>query len=287
MAKGIILAGGIATRLFPITEAISKQALPVYDKPMIYYPLTTLMEAGVRDVMVITNPENVSLYKRVLAPAADWGMTIRVTQQDRPQGIAQAISIAASHAFLDQRFFLILGDNLFHGSNVAEQLSDATRLQEGAGIFLAHVRDPQRYGVAEFSHGQVSRIVEKPSAPPSPWAVTGLYTYDAGAADMVRSLRPSARGELEITDLNNAYLKQGQLSSCRLSKETAWLDTGTPEALLEAAQYVQAIQHRTFTLVGSPDLVAVQKGWATVDSICRRLAGREDSYASQVRALLN
>jgi glucose-1-phosphate thymidylyltransferase len=289
MAKGIILAGGIATRLFPVTEAVSKQALPVYDKPMIYYPLTTLMQAGVRDIMVITNPENQQLFRKILRDADRWGVSITVTQQDNPKGIAQAITIAADHAFIDGRFFLILGDNLFHGACLVDQLVQAATMQAGAGVFLACVRDPQRYGVAEFVNGgpRLAKIVEKPVLPPSPWAVTGLYAYDEDAPDLVRDMQPSQRGELEITDLNNLYLRRGQLSAFKLAKEVAWLDTGTPEALLEAAQYVQAIQHRSMTLVGSPDLVAVSRGWMTAGEVERHLHGRDDSYAKQVRAILN
>lgn len=289
MTKGIILAGGVATRLFPITEAISKQALPVYDKPMIYYPLATLMEAGVREIMVITNPENTRLYTKMLVAAADWGVRIFVVPQDEPRGIAQAITIAADHAFLEagSRVFLVLGDNLFHGAGLGRQLRQAAALPDGAGIFLARVRDPQRYGVAEFEHGRLKRIVEKPSSPPSSWAVTGLYSYDSLAPALVRAQRPSARGELEITDLNNAYLEQGKLCVFNLDNETAWLDTGTPEALLEASQYVQAIQHRSLSLVGSPDLVSVRNGWSTEDSARRRFASRQDYYAKQVMAILN
>lgn len=289
MSKGIILAGGVATRLFPVTEAVSKQALPVYDKPMIYYPLATLMEAGVREIMVITNPENLRLYSRVLASAADWGVTILVAQQDNPRGIAEAITIAADHAFIEtgKRFFLVLGDNLFHGSGLGQQLRQASELPDGAGVFLAHVQDPQRYGVAEFNNGQLTQIVEKPTLPPSSWAVTGIYSYDSAAPSLVRAQKPSARGELEITDLNNAYLASQKLNVFKLDKETAWLDTGTPEALLEASQYVQAIQHRSMTLVGSPDLVAVRNGWTTADDVRRRFASRQDYYAKQVLAVLN
>lgn len=290
MSKGIILAGGVATRLFPTTEAVSKQALPIYDKPMIYYPLATLMEAGVREILVITNPENLRLYARVLAAAADWGVNIRLIQQDQPKGLAQAITIAADEAFFtdNERVFLILGDNLFHGGDIAQQLKQADSLPSGAAVFLTPVRDPQRYGVAEFDEfTKLKRIVEKPTEPPSPWAVTGVYSYDCQAPSLVRCQKPSPRGELEITDLNNAYLARGELAAFNLGRETAWLDTGTPDALLEASQYVQTIQHRGMTLVGSPDLVALRNGWTTREAIRRRFAGRHDSYAQQLLAVIN
>jgi len=290
MSKGIILAGGVATRLFPATEAVSKQALPIYDKPMIYYPLTTLMEAGVREIMVITNPENLRLYRRIFIPAENWGIKVSVVQQDSPRGIAQAITIASGHAFIEngQRFFLALGDNLFHGAGLGQQLRQASQLPSGAGIFLASVRDPERYGVAEFSaDNKLSRIVEKPVSPPSSWAVTGIYSYDELAPELVRKLQPSSRRELEITDLNNAYLDAGSLHVFKLDKTTAWLDTGTPDALLSAAQYVQAVQQRSMTLVGSPDLAALRNGWMSVDDVRRRFELRQDLYAQSIMAILN
>jgi glucose-1-phosphate thymidylyltransferase len=290
MSKGIILAGGVATRLFPATEAVSKQALPIYDKPMIYYPLATLMEAGVREILVITNPENLRLYARVLSSAADWGVNIKLIQQDQPKGLAQAITIAADEAFFvgDERVFLILGDNLFHGGDIAKQLRQAASLPAGAAVFLTPVRDPQRYGVAAFGpDGKLSSILEKPATPPSPWAVTGVYSYDCQAPSLVRCQKPSPRGELEITDLNNSYLARGELTSFKLGGETAWLDTGTPDALLEASQYVQTIQHRCMTLVGSPDLVALRNGWTTVEKIRQRFSGRHDDYAKQLLAVIN
>jgi glucose-1-phosphate thymidylyltransferase len=290
MSKGIILAGGVATRLFPATEAVSKQALPIYDKPMIYYPLATLMAAGVREILVITNPENMRLYARVLSAAADWGVSIRLVQQDRPKGLAQAITIAASEAFFagPGRVFLILGDNLFHGGDIASQLKQADQLPSGAAVFLAPVRDPQRYGVAKFGeNGELLKILEKPTEPPSAWAVTGVYSYDCEAPALVQAQKPSPRGELEITDLNNAYLARGELTTYKLGRETAWLDTGTPDALLEASQYVQTIQHRCMTLVGSPDLVAFHNGWITRAKILHRFFGRPDNYAQQLMAAIN
>lgn len=290
MSKGIILAGGVATRLFPATEAVSKQALPIYDKPMIYYPLATLMEAGVREILVITNPENLRLYARVLSAAADWGVNIRLIQQDQPGGLAQAITIGADEAFFSGpgRVFLILGDNLFHGGNIANQLKQANHLSSGAAVFMTPVRDPQRYGVAKFGeNGELLEIQEKPATPPSSWAITGVYSYDCEAPALVRCQKPSPRGELEITDLNNSYLACGKLHAYKLGGETAWLDTGTPDALLEASQYVQTIQHRCMTLVGSPDLVALRNGWITREQILRRFAGRHDSYAQQLLAVIN
>ena len=285
MLKGIILAGGTATRLFPATTVVSKQLLPVYDKPMIYYPLTTLMEAGCRDILVITNPENTRAYARQLEPLQAAFNLLKVVRQDQPGGIAQAITIAASNAHISQgdRVFLILGDNLFHGDGLRKQLQEAAACNGGASLFMTQVMDPERYGVAEFDeHDSLTRIHEKPQNPPSCWAVTGLYAYDDRCVDLVRSLRPSARGEVEITDLNNAYLQLSSLQSFKLSRSTAWLDTGTPDALLSASQYVQAIQHRSASLVGCPELTAVENGWLDPAAVRKTLEVRRDDYAVRV-----
>ena len=284
--KGIILAGGKATRLYPLTEVLSKQLLPVYDKPMIYYPLATLMQAGVRDIMVITNPENQAAYRRLLRRSHQrWGVRIQIVSQDEPQGIAQAITIAADYAFWPkgEHCFLVLGDNMFHG--LTPSLFDKAELF-GATIYLACVRDPQRYGVAEFVNNTIVKIHEKPAQPSSTYAVTGLYCYDDTAPDMVRNMTPSARGELEITDLNNLYLAEKRLAYYKLPASAAWLDAGTPDALCEASQYVRAVQHRTTSLVGSPELTALWQGWVTLENITLEFQSREDAYARSVLAAL-
>lgn len=259
--KGIVLAGGSGTRLHPMTLASSKQLLPVYDKPMIYYPLTTLMLAGIRELLLISTPRDLPAFERVLGDGSQWGISIDYAVQEQPCGIAHAYLVAED--FLKgERSALILGDNIFYGSGLADKLANARNSGQGASIFAYQVHDPQRYGVVDFdSAGQPRSIVEKPSAPLSDWAVTGLYFYDARVTGIVRGLRPSARGELEITDVNRAYLEMGALDVQFLGRGYAWLDAGTPESLLDAASFIQTLESRQRFKIACPEEVAFNMGW--------------------------
>ena len=259
--KGIILAGGSGTRLYPLTRVVSKQLLPVYDKPMIYYPLATLMQAGIRDILVITTPHEQAMFQRLLGDGDEWGIRLEYAVQPEPEGLAQALIIAEE--FLDGApSCLILGDNIFHGGGLREVLRRATAREHGATVFGYWVKDPERYGVAEFDRDfRVVSIEEKPTRPRSNYAVTGLYFYDDRAPAFARGLSPSARGELEITDLNRLYLEDGSLTLERLGRGYAWLDTGTHESLQQASSFIETIEARQGLKVACPEEIAFLQGW--------------------------
>ena len=265
--KGILLAGGSGTRLHPMTLAASKQLLPVYDKPMVYYPLSTLMLAGIQDIMVISTPADLPQFRRLLGDGSRLGVRFAYAEQPKPDGIAQAFVISRDWIAGDA-CALALGDNLIYGDHLSALLRAAVARQNGATVFAYQVRDPERYGVVSFDDAdQPLDIVEKPAAPVSNWAVTGLYFYDSAVSDLARTIRPSARGELEITDLNRLYLTAGTLNVERLSRGCAWLDAGTPDSLLQAATFVQTIQLRTGMLVGCPEEVAFRMGYIDADAL--------------------
>ncbi len=268
--KGILLAGGSGTRLHPMTMAASKQLLPVYDKPMVYYPLSTLMLAGIRDIMLISTPEDLPQFRRLLGDGSRYGVRFEYAVQPSPDGIAQAFLIGRDWIG-GEACALALGDNLIHGDHLSALLRAAAARPTGATVFAYQVRDPERYGVVSFgADGQATEIVEKPPSPKSNWAVTGLYFYDKQISDIAPTIKPSARGELEITDLNRVYLEAGTLMVDKLSRGYAWLDAGTPDSLLQAATYVQTIQSRTGMLVGCPEEVAFRMGFITTDELKER-----------------
>jgi glucose-1-phosphate thymidylyltransferase len=285
--KGIILAGGAGTRLHPITQAVSKQLLPVYDKPMIYYPLATLMLAGVREILVINTPHEQVLFERLLGDGARWGLDIRYAVQPSPDGLAQAFVLGRE--FLDAHpSCLVLGDNIFYGHGLTDSLRRAGARERGATVFGYWVRDPERYGVAEFdAHGRVIGLEEKPAKPKSHYAVTGLYFYDERVCDFAAALAPSARGELEITDLNRRYLDDGSLHLEQLGRGFAWLDTGTHESLMEAGNFIQTIEHRQGLKVCCPEEIAFVNGWIDAEQLLRLAAPlAKTGYGGYLRALV-
>ena len=286
--KGIILAGGAGTRLFPATISVSKQLLPVYDKPMIYYPLSTLMLSGIRDILIISTPEDTPRFSALFGDGEQWGLNIEYAVQPSPDGLAQAFLIG-SHFIASDHSALILGDNVFYGHDLPQLLSSASQKTEGASIFAYHVNDPERYGVADFDKdGRVRSIEEKPANPKSNYALTGLYFYDSDVVDLARTLKPSPRGELEITDLNRLYLDQQRLSVEIMGRGCAWLDTGTHDSLLEAGQFVATLERRQGLKVGCPEEVAWRKGWIDAEDV-EKLASQmgASGYGHYLRQLLN
>jgi glucose-1-phosphate thymidylyltransferase len=286
--KGIILAGGSGTRLHPLTYVVSKQLLPIYDKPMIYYPLSVLMLSGIREVLIITTPQDAPLFQKLLGDGSDWGMRIVYAEQPSPDGLAQAFIIGAPFIG-DDHSCLVLGDNIFYGHGFQNYLLTASQREQGATVFGYWVNDPERYGVAEFdSSGNVIGLVEKPTQPKSNYAVTGLYFYDNQVIDFAKHLKPSARGELEITDINSLYLAQNQLHIERLGRGIAWLDTGTHASLMQASNFIQTIEERQGLKVACPEEIAWNQGWidsAQLETLAARL--KKSQYGEYLLRLPN
>ncbi len=269
--KGIILAGGAGTRLHPVTQSISKQLLPVYDKPMIYYPLSVLMLAGIDEVLIISTPQDIVRFEELLKDGSQWGMRFEYKVQEKPEGLAQALILA--EAFLDGApSALILGDNIYYGNQLVQLLENANSRDTGATIFAYRVQDPERYGIIEFDDtGKVAELWEKPEKPPSHYAVTGLYFYDSKASELAKKVKPSHRGELEITDLNRLYLQQGDLHVETMGRGYAWLDVGTHDSLLQAGQFIAMMEQRQGLKIACPEEIALQKNWVSADEV-RKIA---------------
>ena len=285
--KGIILAGGSGTRLYPLTVAVSKQLMPVYDKPMVYYPLSVLMLANIRDILLISTPQDLPLFMRLLGDGKDLGLSLSYAEQPKPEGLAQAYQIGASF-IKENPSCLVLGDNLFYGANFADKIQEVSNQSEGATIFGYHVANPRSYGVVEFdAHGRAISLEEKPTHPKSPYAIPGIYFYDGKAVGYAQTLKPSKRGELEITDLNRCYLEAGTLQVHLLGRGTAWLDTGTHESLLEAGDFVRAIQTRQGLKIACIEEIAFSKGWITLDQLkARATLHGKSSYAEYLHLII-
>jgi glucose-1-phosphate thymidylyltransferase len=285
--KGIVLAGGSGTRLYPVTQVVSKQLLPVYDKPMVYYPLSTLMLAGIRDILLISTPEDTPRFEALLGDGRRWGLRLQYAVQPKPEGIAQAFLVGRGFIGKD-RVALVLGDNIFHGHDLTDLLTAAARRERGATVFAYPVNDPARYGVVEFdARGKAVSIEEKPSKPKSRYAVTGLYFFDEKVVDIASDLKPSARGELEITDVNRAYLQRGELEVIAMGRGMAWLDTGTHEALLEAAHFIETIERRQGLKIACPEEIAFRMGYISGADVLRMAAPMKDnSYGRYLRQLV-
>ena len=276
--KGILLAGGSGTRLYPLTRAVSKQLMPVYDKPMVYYPLTTLMLAGIREILVISTPDDTPLFRRLLGDGSHWGLSLSYAVQAKPEGLAQAFLLGESFVG-GKPVCLILGDNIFYGHGLPDVLRKAATLTSGAQIFGYGIRDPERYGVLSFdASGALRDIVEKPSKPPSHYAVPGIYFYDGTVSERARSLAPSARGGLEITDLNRLYLREGALEATKLGRGVAWFDTGTYESLLEAAIFMEVLEKRQGIKVACPEEIAFRLGYVGKEEVLRMAATYKNAY---------
>ena len=285
--KGIVLAGGSGTRLYPVTHVISKQLLPVYDKPMIYYPVSTLMLAGIRDILIITTPQDAPLFERMLGDGSQWGINITFAQQPRPEGLAQAFIIGRDFVGNDS-VALVLGDNIYYGHGLEDMLTAAATRESGATVFAYYVKDPERYGVLEFDTAGIPvRILEKPAVAPSNYAVTGLYFYDNDVLDIAANVKPSARGELEITDVNQVYLDRRTLDAQTMGRGYAWFDTGTHDSLVDAALFIRALEQRQGLRIACPEEIAWRQGWLSDDAlVALGEAQRKSGYGAYLLGLL-